>query len=111
MELLDKKETKELRSFIKSWWFWFFGIIIVTSIIGFGLSSLGLIGRTVVERKVFENSFQYSEARKAAIATYEAQLAEVERMLAGNLDEATRSNLEAQAAGIRINLATERAKK
>jgi len=110
-EMMSKQETKEIRSFIKSWWFWFFALLIITAIIGFGLNSIGLISKTVVERKVFENSYQYSEARKTAIATYEAQLAEIERKLSNkSLDETTRSNLEASAAGIRIQLTTERSK-
>jgi hypothetical protein len=33
---------------------------------------LGVFGKTMVEREVFESSYQYSEARKSEIATYEA---------------------------------------
>jgi len=58
------------------------------------LSSAGLIGEKVVEREVFENSFQYNEARKTAIATYEAQLTEINSQLRNNnLSERERSNL------------------
>ena len=52
-----KEEKKE----IKSWW-WFFVILIILTIPIFTmLNYLGIIGHTVVERTVFENSFQYKE--------------------------------------------------
>jgi len=99
-----------------SWTFWrflpiFLIAVVILSAIGFGLNSLGLFGRTVVERKVFENSFQYTEARKTEIATYEAQLAEIDGKLANpNLDVDTRANLEAQKSALNIQLATARRK-
>jgi hypothetical protein len=93
------------------WTLIFVPALLVLLIIGFVLHSMGLIGSTVVERKVFENSFQYSEARKTAIATYEAQLAEINRKLASDdLNSQTKTNLESQAAAIRIQLSTERSK-
>lgn len=87
-----------------SWTFWRFlpigvAVIVVLSVVGFAMNSLGLFGHTVVERKVFENSYQRSEALKARIATDEAALSEIEIKLRNpNLDPDTRSNLEAQAA-------------
>lgn len=92
------------KKYFAGWWMWVFALLVLTGIVIFGLKSVGLIGRTIVERKVFENSFQYSEARKTEIATFEAQLAEIDRKLVSNLDENTRANLEAQAAAIRIHL-------
>jgi hypothetical protein len=84
--------------------------VILTGI-GFVLNSLGVFGRTVVERKVFENSYQRSEAINTQIATDEANLAELERKLANpNLDEDTRANLEAQASAARVRLAAARSK-
>ena len=86
-------------------------IIVVVTVLGFGLNSLGLFGRTVVQRKVFENSYQRTEAIKAQIATDEATLAEISRKLSNhNLDPNTRANLEAQAAAARIRIATARGK-
>ena len=93
------------------WTLIFVPALLVLLIIGFVLHSMGLIGSTIVERKVFENSLQYSEARKTAIATYEAQLAEITRKLTSNgINNQTRINLESQAAAIRIQLSTERSK-
>ena len=84
-----------------------FGIIIVTlMIIGFLRT-----GSTVIERKVFENSFQYHEGKKEAISTYRAQLAEIEIMLRSrNISARQRNELESQASGIRIMLAREESK-
>lgn len=70
------------------------------------LGYAGLFTGTVVERKVFENSYQYSESRKSENAIYRAQLAEIERkLMSSTLDESTRTNFEAQASAIRIRLA------
>jgi len=77
------KEKKD----IGKWWIWVLFLIIITVISLFVLGYFGVIGRTIVERKVFENSFQYSEARKIEIATFEAQLVEIERKLSSNLKE------------------------
>lgn len=92
------------------WTFWrffplFLGVVFVLGGFGFLLNSLGVFGQTVVERKVFENSYQRTEAIKAQIATDEAVLAEIERKLQNpKLDEDTRHNLEAQAAAARIRI-------
>jgi len=93
------------------WIFTAMASIIAISVFFFVLASAGLIGEKVVEREVFENSFQYSEARKTAIATYEAQLAEIDSQLRStNLSERERSNLRSQAARLRVLLQTERRK-
>lgn len=95
-----------------SWTFWrflpiFIIVVVVLSLLGFGLNALGLFGKTVVERKVFENSYQRSSSIAAQIATDEAVLAEIERKLTNpSLDANTRINLEAQASAARIRIAT-----
>lgn len=96
------------------WTFWrflplFLAVIAILSVVGFGLNSLRLFGRTVVERKVFEESYQRSEALKSRIATDEATLVEIERKLSNpNLDADTRHNLEAQVSAARIRIETAR---
>ena len=92
------------------WTFWRFlpvllMAVIMLSAVGFGLNSLGLFGKTVVERKVFEHSYQKQAGLQAEITIYQATLAEIERKLANlNLDANTRSNLEAQASAIRVKM-------
>lgn len=93
------------------WTFWKFlpvllAAVVVLSAVGFGLNSIGFFGRTVVERKVFEHSYQKQAGLKAEIATYKATLTEIERNLVNpNLDANTRTNLEAQSSAIRIKMA------
>lgn len=92
-----------------AWWMWVLGLIVVSIIVLSILDYAGVFTRTVVERKVFEESFQYSEARKVEIATYEAQLAELEKKLSNpELDAGTRNEIEAQMSAIRIQLNTAR---
>lgn len=96
------------------WTFWkflplFLVVVIILTVVGFGLRSAGLFGSTVVERKVFEHSYQRSEAMKARIAVDEATLAEINRMLMNpSLEDNIRHNLKAQAAAARIRIATTR---
>ena len=85
-------------------------VVLLLSAFGFVLNSAGLLGSTIVERKVFEHSYQYSETVKAEIATYEAQLVELNYKLSSDLDANTKANLEAQASGIRIQLAVARSR-
>jgi len=100
----DKRE-------VGGWWMWFLLLIAISGVALFMLNSMGLVGKTIIERKVFENSFQYSEARKSEIALFEAQLAEIDRkLMSRDLDENTRVNLEAQAASVRIHLSVARSK-
>jgi len=94
------------------WTFWrILGLVVIAVVVlgavGFGLRSLGVFGDTVVERKVFENSYQRVEALKSQIATDKAVLAEIEAKLRNpRLDEDTRYNLEAQATAARIRIKT-----
>lgn len=107
---------KDVREITKKG-YWTFGklaplivlVVVALAALGFTLNSLGLIGRTVVEREVFEKSYQRSESLKARIATDEAALAEIKHKLSNpNLNPDTRANLEAQASAARIRLDTAR---
>lgn len=98
-------EQEEITSWIKYAMGWPLIAIVVLSLVGWGLSSAGLFGSTIVERKVFENSFQYSEAQKTAIATYEAQLMEIDALLANpDAPESSKVGLRSQASVIRVRL-------
>ena len=115
---MNKEYREEMRNIRKegTWTFFSFypSVILVVFLIaltGFILSSLGLIGSTIVERKVFENSYQYTEARKTETLVFEAQLVEIERRLSNTeLNKTQRSNLEAAAAGLRIQLSVSKNK-
>jgi len=78
----------------------------VMLVLGFALKYFGVIG----ERLVFKESHQYVEAKRDQIHILQAQLAEIEVQLAGELTKQMRSNLEAQAAMIRVQLNQARSK-
>lgn len=102
---------REERREFSRWWWWILGLVIVTGLIFSILGYVGVFTKTVVEREVFEQSFQYSEARKSEIATYEAQLAEINSQLADpSLDASTQRSLKAQKSAIEVRLATAKAK-
>ena len=96
------------------WTFWRFLpialiVIVVLCVVGFGLRSAGIIGKTAVEREVFEQSYQRTASFEARIATDEAALAAIEgQLLNPDLDENTRFNLEAQASAARVRISTAR---
>lgn len=101
---------------VARWTFWRVLLLVVIAVVvlggvGFAMNSLGVFGQTVVERKVFENSYQRTEALKSQIANDEAVLAEIETQLTNpKLDESTRHNLEAQARAARIRIRTAKEK-
>lgn len=96
------------KKFVAKWWFWIVLLMVLTVPISFGMKALGLWGHTVVERKVFENSYQYDQARRTAVATYEAQLVEISAKLRNpDLDPMVRSDLEALAASLRVRVVAE----
>jgi len=84
-------------------------VVVLLGGLGFFLRSGGVIGRTVVDRVVFEKSYQRSEAFKAKIAMDEASIAQIQgQLLNPNLDENTRFNLNAQVSAARIRINTAR---
>lgn len=94
-----------------SWWIWILALSVVSIVVLSGLSYVGIFTRTVVERKVFEQSYQRSEALKSQIATDEATIAEIEGKLKNpNLNDNTRYNLKAQLSAARIRISTARRK-
>jgi hypothetical protein len=108
MELLMEDEKK----YLAGWWFFLLMAVIFTGIALTIMNYAGFIGKTAVERAVFENSYQYSKARKTEIATYEAQLAEIgSRLSSGEIDGSTRANLEAQRSALNIQLNVARSRK
>jgi len=87
------------------WWVFFLVLFVVTGAV---LGATGVVGRivnVVVEREVFERSFQYQESKSEQIATYRAQMAELEAKLTNpELSASTKSDIKAQLSAIRIQL-------
>jgi len=60
------------KKYVGGWWLWVLVLLILTTILFTGLNYLGVFRRTVIERKVFEQSYQKKEADKTANTTYSA---------------------------------------
>lgn len=80
-------------------------VVVVFAVLSWALG----FGNVIMQRVIFENSFQYQQARDLETETYEAQLAEIDAQLSRtDLDEATRANLEAQRSSIKVLLKASR---
>lgn len=89
------------KKYFGGWVVWLTVITIGLFAVGFGLKWAGVFGKRVI----FVESHQYKESRKSEIATYNAQLTEIDRQLMNSdLDANVKTNLEAQASAIRIQL-------
>lgn len=95
---------KEEKKIITSWWFYFLGLILITIIVGSFMKYFGMIGKTVVERVVFENSYQRSETMKSREMGYLVQLSQVNSMLATETDPEKINYLKAQEAMLNTQL-------
>lgn len=92
-----RKGTKEA--------FWTLGkvvpFLLVLVALFFGVSSLIKTLSVSVEREVFENSFQRTEALKSGLSRYEANLVEINYKLADrHLARGERKGLEAKRASL-----------
>lgn len=87
---------------VGGWWIWILTLSILTIVILGGMKYLGVIGATVVERVVFEQSFQYKEGMKQRGAILEAQLAEIDMLIATGQGDV--ESLRAQRSVINVQL-------
>jgi len=95
------------KKYFAGWWFWILLIMVVSVVIFTALNYAGVIGKTFVERKVFENSYQKHEADKTASTVYSAQLAQLRAKLNNpNLGEGSKIEIKAQIDAITILKAT-----
>jgi len=107
MKNFSSKEEKEAKRIFWKIFMMIVVAVVVLSVLSFAIKSLFFVGETVVERKVFENSYQRQESLKSEIAINEAALIEINGKLSNpNLDADTRFNLEAQASAARVRIAT-----
>jgi hypothetical protein len=109
-----RKEFNEIHADMK-WTLWkilplFVALIVIVTGLGFGLRSIGLIGSTVVERKVFEQSYQRNEALRAEIAQQQATIQVLELQLV-NASASEGVLIQTQINAARIRLATVKGKK
>ena len=91
------------KKYFRRWWLWFTLLIILTGVILIGLNYVGIIGQTIVEHKVFENSYQKYEADKTASTIYAAQLSQLRVKLNNStLSESAKIEIKAQIDAITI---------
>ena len=87
----------------------FIVVFCILSAVFWIVHSVGLVGTTIVERKVFESSYQRKAGLSESIAQDEAAKAQIIEMLSNpNISQDTRHNLEAQLRAINIRLQTNR---
>jgi len=85
------------------WALWLTLIGVIIAIIIAGVSYLGIGVKTVVERKVFEQSYQKQAADSDAISAYDAQLAILRRRLRVNdITTAKKAEIQGQIDSINI---------
>ena len=87
------------------WWFFVTALIIGSIVMFTILSYTGKVTGTIVERKVFENSYQRSEGMKSRISAWNAQLASINSQLLTEKDENKLTNLKAQKAMLEMQIA------
>lgn len=98
-------DMKEARREVKRWWYMGLGLVVVAAIVTAILSATGVIFQTEVERRTFERSYQKKAGDKQKIATYEAQLAEINSQLSDpKVDPEIAKTLRAQRAALRVRL-------
>ena len=101
-----RKEASQIAKDSRWTIFRFLPLLILVFVILFALNSAGMLGKTVVERKVFENSYQRSEGLKSGLALYEAQLAEINfRINDPESSREDRRDLRAQRASLKYQIA------
>jgi uncharacterized membrane protein len=87
------------------WWVWILMLLVLSVIMFTGLSYVGLIGKTVIQRKVFEQSYQRQAGDQAKLNTFLSSKAEIEAQLSRNdLSSAQRADYLAQLAAIRVQI-------
>jgi len=93
--------SSEKKEFTK-WWF-LIGALVFGSMLLVGiLKYAGIIGTTVVERVVFEQSFQYKEGMKQRANTLEANIAEIDMLIATG--QGNKEQLLGQKSVLRVQL-------
>ena len=94
------------KRFVGGWWMWILLLVVVTVVVGGVLRSLGMIGGTILERKVYENSFQYSESRKSELAMWNAELANIQSLLSSpDISKEQRNTLMARQRFLKMQIA------
>lgn len=96
---------QEKKEFAKCW-LWVSMLVILTIILLVVVSAGGKVASTIVEREVFEQSYQKRSADKEAIATYNSQLQILQRRYIDAPTREEKAVIQAQMDSIKTLLAT-----
>lgn len=99
--------SNEKKDFAK-WWILVFVLMLISIVILTTFRYFGKFTSTVVERKVFEQSYQKQAGDKQRLSTYQAQLSAINSRLNGALDDNTRQELLSQKAMLEIQIRSAR---
>ena len=97
------------KKIVGGWWMWILFLVGITMIVLSVGRYLGIWGTTVVERKVFEESYQKQSADEDALATFSAEVSILQAKLNNpDLTVADRAEIQAQIDAIRILAASKK---
>jgi hypothetical protein len=106
-----RKEANQVAKNSTWTFFRFLPLFLIFIVVMFFIGSMTKWGGTVVERKVFENSYQRSEGIKSGIAMFKAQQAEINsRLTQSNLSDMDKQDLLAKKSALAIQISTLEAK-
>jgi len=95
------------KKYFGGWWVWVVFLLLCTAVVFVGISYFGIIGKTVIERKVFEQSYQKKAADSDALSIYDAQIAVLQRRLNNSsLTTGERAEIQGQIDSITVLKAT-----
>lgn len=85
------------------WWLWITALMILSGALLFAANSFGLIGRTIVEREVFKNSYQKQAGDLAKQKLFKAKRIMLQQqLLRDDLSLTQRADYQAQLNAIKI---------
>ena len=91
------------KKIVGSWWIWI-TILLVFSMVTFGvLKGFGIIGSTVVENIVFKQSFQYKEGMEQRANILEANIAEINMLIATGSGDIKKLNAQKSILRVQLN--------
>ena len=93
------------------WWLFTLGLVVISIITFAILGYNGKVFGTMVENKVFQESYQRKSGLDAELARYQAELAKINSLLMYEKDRNIIKNLRAQKAMLEVQIETNKRKK
>lgn len=94
------------KRFVGKWWLWILFLLVISAPVGWAVKALGLVGKTVTERIVFEQSYQKKSSDASKLRMFKAQKKIIEKRLENrNLSLDQRVEIESMLSAIEIQIA------